>query len=515
MSRTVPAPLASRRRRALLLVGWLAVGVFLVAALVWFATQVHIASRGPISIAGEVITACVLAGWIVTSAGLRRDRDAGRSPLLAERARAVIAGELAEASAVQVRAVDDPPILVAAARTAAARALEQLDRCSADADLPPVLLVRAHKHGVEFLLAGSLEEAPPHTELLESGNGLRLVAESQASSSGFDGHYELIEVGVDGESIYFAPASSALTADSGASKGRAPAVASLAVVADGGEIVVEPFGLRLVPIPTVTADSHVEGDRSPASPGPGELWDHFGDEPVESLADSDGEAVTANDAGDDSDEWLVPPGPIEVRILREEPDLVGDLVADPDRQAIEFVAFLSLHGYKAPTSRLRDALGTARSNRSRSVNTVWAAAGAARRCLGEDRVPPASGNQPYSLSPEVSCDWGRFEDLVQLARTNAADPDLAARALTQALALVEGVPAAASQRFSWLDTEHLLIDISTAVVEAACELAELELASLASTEQASERVTWAIKKGRLLEPRSTVLAELERRLQRS
>ena len=68
---------------------------------------------------------------------------------------------------------------------------------------------------------------------------------------------------------------------------------------------------------------------------------------------------------------LVPRGKVEVRILRELPDLSANA---PERPS------------------------------------------GARRALGLDLRPTASGNQLYELSTEVTCDWMRFQALVEIAK---------------------------------------------------------------------------------------------------
>jgi hypothetical protein len=132
---------------------------------------------------------------------------------------------------------------------------------------------------------------------------------------------------------------------------------------------------------------------------------------------------------------------------------------------------------------------------------VWTAAGAARRAIGPDLVPAASGNQLYLLSDKVSCDWTRFQALVGISRSAASDPERRREALVDALELVDGVPGLASRRFLWLDTEGVLSNIAFAVANAARELASLE------AEGGSEELTrWAIAKARPLLPD---LGELE------
>jgi hypothetical protein len=119
---------------------------------------------------------------------------------------------------------------------------------------------------------------------------------------------------------------------------------------------------------------------------------------------------------------LVPRGKVEVRILREFPDLVGG-------RALE-----------RPSGARR-----------------------ARRALGLDLLPTASGNLLYELSTEVACDWMRFRALVEIAKRSGIGRERARPALIQALALVDGVPGVVSRRFIWLDTDGLLAEIANAV----------------------------------------------------
>jgi hypothetical protein len=190
-----------------------------------------------------------------------------------------------------------------------------------------------------------------------------------------------------------------------------------------------------------------------------------------------------------------------VRILREEPDLVGELHGEPSAGAVEFVAFLALHRYRAAPARLRAALGTPRSQASRSGKTVWTSADAARRALGPDLVPAASANHLYLLSEQVTCHWTRFQSFVDLARSSVSDLLRRREALVGALELVDGVPGLASPRFSLLDSEGILSNIALAVLSAA-----RELVNLAAELGANEFTRWAIRKANLLVPDADALA---------
>ena len=223
------------------------------------------------------------------------------------------------------------------------------------------------------------------------------------------------------------------------------------------------------------------------------------DEPVATVEYSAPKSATAP---------LVPAKRVEVRILRELPDLVGELQMQPQIGAVEFVAYLATHGYRATTTRLRDALGTPRSQASRSGKSVWTAAGLARRTIGVELLPQASGNQLYLLSEDVSCDWIRFGALLAIAQRPDSDRATTRQALTEALRLVAGIPGASSRRFSYFDVDGLLADVARDV-----SIAAHLLATLATDDGSAELARWAIAKGRLLSPRSDELAADEARLE--
>jgi hypothetical protein len=406
------------------------------------------------------------------------------------------------------------------------RALAAISPTGDDHDGPDLAVLRVGAAGVELLLHAPCPVAPapfrpsaggfvwsldPSVELedlIELGRGVRLPPDAEPAP--------LVEIGSDEEGSYFARDGGIMTlrlGDEGLGElhDELPSFGSgdrqatsgslfsapLVVVRRGEQLLLEPFGLPL----TASAESS-----TPAEPQPIE------EVPIASVLRSDPEpedldAVVLEGCNppatiDRPTQVLtVPPGPVEVRILREVPDLVGELHEEPTAGAVEFVAYLALHGYRAAPARLKETLGTPRSQASRSGKSVWTAAGAARRALGPDLVPAASGNQLYLLSKEVSSDWTRFQALVGIARSAASDPERRREALVGALELVDGVPGLASRRFTWLDTEGVLSNIAFAVANAARELANLE------AEGGSEELTrWAIAKARPLLPD---LGELE------
>lgn len=111
-----------------------------------------------------------------------------------------------------------------------------------------------------------------------------------------------------------------------------------------------------------------------------------------------------------------------------------------------------------------------------------------------------SANHLYLLSERVTCDWTRFQALVDLARSSVSDLGRRREALVGALELVDGVPGLASPRFSWLDSEGILSNIALAVLSAARELVNLE-AELG----ANEFTRWAIRKAHLPIPDADAL----------
>jgi hypothetical protein len=202
------------------------------------------------------------------------------------------------------------------------------------------------------------------------------------------------------------------------------------------------------------------------------------------------------------DAELPEPGALEVCILRGEPVIVGETVGAVTAPAVEFTAYLAVHGGKATTSRLRDALSVYRSRESVTSKSVANSANAARRGLGGRYVPIATNAGSYTLSPEVTCDWIRFTRSSGIARAAelAGDKNKAFEAWTIALQLVEGVPGSDSRRYLWIEVEGILSDIERSVVEAAHRLSMLAIG-----EQSLDLAAWAIGKGRLLSPDSEEL----------
>ena len=209
-------------------------------------------------------------------------------------------------------------------------------------------------------------------------------------------------------------------------------------------------------------------------------------------------------------EGMPMPGVIEVRVLREHPDLVGDLEGPSNPVAVQFVAYVAMHGGTVSTSRLRDALGSYRREASRANKTVWSTAGAARQVLGLARIPNATGYQHYELAADVTCDWVRFEEAFRRARSAhaARETARAVSLLTGALDLFEGLPGLDERRFEWLQTEGAVHEIQR-VVEEAAHL----LVTLAKGSGTVALARWAIDRGRVARPISPMLDQDEMELE--
>ena len=205
-------------------------------------------------------------------------------------------------------------------------------------------------------------------------------------------------------------------------------------------------------------------------------------------------------------------GPVEVRLLLPEPELVGDI--DPTRlhpEVVQIIAYLSLHGYTATTDVLRDAFSRYEGD-SLSARTIWNAASRARTVLGKDRLPAAFGVRPYLLDRSVSCDWLRLRGIASIGRSLelAGQIPQAIETLRVALELIgDGPPCSASSiasRYSWLDVEQLTIELETVVVRAAHSMALLSIEHRPS-EHSLNDAAWAIERGRVISPEAAPLRE--------
>lgn len=499
-----------------------------VVELAWCAVAVVFARAGH-PLPGGVSVPVDVALVAVDLAGALALR-AGRSSFTAEEHDAA----LVDAEAPFDEGAEEIGVLPVAERfAAAASALGTLERH--DPDLArSVRLVRVGAR-VEVLFADEIVEPPPGFVLDERASLVLVGAIDDAVVDDEEPSDALVELGSEPDGTYFAPMSAVFPGtpegEENAAEETVPCPAIVVASTGGPEVVVEPFGLRLLPpveseaaidpeVPdtpvlgaTGPEDDAATGDDNEVALGLDEDDQVADDEDHRDAAMVVPEAPPENDAPVvlEHGEWLVPPGRVEVRILREKPDLTGELLAPPSAPAVEFVAYLAIHGHRASTMRLRDCLGTVRSLASRSTKTVWSAASDARRALGEELVPASSGTQPYELATQVTSDWGRFQALCALARENR-DTAEARRALLQACSLVQGVPALSSRRFRWLDEEGLLQEMANTIADAAVRLAELELEALADGEGSVETVRLAVATGRILRPDAPGLTDAEKRL---
>jgi len=475
------------------------------------------------------------------------------APTVAPKSTSAFTEQVQELSASSLNLLADPTQRPRVATAAMAYLTKRLETEPALIQ-PNVQLVRVGIAGVELLLADPCEQAPPGFSVTGGGLVWRLDAKVDLDKLLADetvGHQPpLTTLGDDDESTYFTVVdpSDPPYCDQLPSGNDNPSNASFAarftapftLVETAEMTILEPFDLPLLP-----RDQESPSIESQDSLCNIQIPDEFDAEPV-SLPDS-GEAPVHNTCHDDhglerileesqrnghtaagglvneSDGEvehvgevqtaqlpsldLMQPGRVDVRIFRDNPVLEGALLAEPTPAAIEFVAYLVLHGQRATTVRLRDAIGSLKMQSSRSRKTVWSAASAARRAIGSDLLPVAAGNELYKLSSGVTCDWLRFQALLEFAKRPGANRDRCQQALSLALEMIDGIPAKASRRFLWLEDEGILGEITRAITIAAAMLALLELDG-----DSPERVRWALDKGLMVSPGDRQLLELEQRL---
>ena len=175
------------------------------------------------------------------------------------------------------------------------------------------------------------------------------------------------------------------------------------------------------------------------------------------------------------------PGRVDVRLLTATPRLDGleeELPPNRARRAVELVAYLALHQPDEITSdRLRTrVLGS--SDADAASQTLFNVASAARRAMGTDDegkalFPTGNRNGMYQVSPEVTVDVHRAIAFVAEGKL-CAEPELAMAHFRAALELVEGEPLVnALSGYSWWEAEGHGGRVGSALVDAACSLAEL------------------------------------------
>jgi hypothetical protein len=269
---------------------------------------------------------------------------------------------------------------------------------------------------------------------------------------------------------------------------------------EDGTVTIEPLGLALPALlPSVAELAAVARISAAARARPGV--------PLEDLS-----KLPAPDTD------LPAAGPVELRLLRPVPDLVGDLEDDKVHpEVVQVVAYLALHGYKATTNKLRDVFGRYKRDESRATRTIWNATSHTRNVLGAERFPPALGGKPYTLDKSVSCDWLRLRQIAATARSleMAGEVSRAIETLRVALELLwDGPPCSdpsVAARYNWLDAEQLDIELETTVVRAAHSMALLCLEHRPHPGGLAD-AAWAIERGRVISPEALPLREAALRL---
>ncbi len=198
-------------------------------------------------------------------------------------------------------------------------------------------------------------------------------------------------------------------------------------------------------------------------------------------------------------------GPIELRLLRPEPVIVGLRREPCDRDAartVELIAFLALHDGEASVETVADAL-FARSERPTRRARTEHVASAARAVLGRGpggRALLIRRRDELVLDPSVTCDALRARRA--LACAPFAEPAVAEDLLVGALELVEGSPlGGVTAGYAWFGAEALDESIVAEIVDGAHHLAALALAS-----DRIDLARWAIGRGRSADPNSEILA---------
>ena len=159
---------------------------------------------------------------------------------------------------------------------------------------------------------------------------------------------------------------------------------------------------------------------------------------------------------------------------------VGPIESKRAGVTTELIAFLATHPRGVSAVELDSALWPdhppSPSRRAKSLSY-------ARRWLGttadgHERIPRVDSHPRIQLSDDVLCDWTLFQQLTTRAHTND-DAGSRISDLGLALQLVRGQPFAflPPRRYAWLADDQLEEEITAAVGDAACELAEHLLAA--------------------------------------
>lgn len=185
------------------------------------------------------------------------------------------------------------------------------------------------------------------------------------------------------------------------------------------------------------------------------------------------------------------PQPVEVRVLGPTPELDG-LSEEPRAKIAAVIVYLA-YCRSLPSERIRSVFWPTSVSRGTSDNAI----AEARRLLGTDtdgnsRLPLATNTGRFEASPEIGCDWHRFEQLAKLA-TNTTTPEDEVALLRATLELVHGRPMgeAPVKLYRWFTDDHeIYVRVETAIVDAAYRLGELAIET-----GDAELARWAAKQG--------------------
>lgn len=169
------------------------------------------------------------------------------------------------------------------------------------------------------------------------------------------------------------------------------------------------------------------------------------------------------------------PGDLVVRVLGTV-GVEGWAQPPQRRDAVDLCCFLALHGDRARrTEELVVALGSGDvEGGDRSPKTLMNALSALRRSVGAHRLPDATTAGGYQLH-HAATDWATFRILAAAGdeADHRGDHDAAVEHRRHALTLVRGRPfdGVPDGQYRWAYAEHLVTDMTAAIVDVAHRLA--------------------------------------------
>ena len=191
-------------------------------------------------------------------------------------------------------------------------------------------------------------------------------------------------------------------------------------------------------------------------------------------------------------------GPVEV-IGGAGPDSVP---ASRRASALAVICYLATRGRPVSADQIATALWPADVSKDNfgepRRKTVMNVISRARLLLGESTASSSRlllTERGYTLSDEVTCDWTRFQDLIDPRVGTAAE---VAAGRKEALGLVGGEPFTGSLSrpfYEWVGAEHLDLGMVARVVDTAERLGRLALDS-----GDHDTAEWAVQKGLALDP---------------